>query len=84
MHQDAQDVDNINQDAQDAQDAEDAEDVQDAQDVQDVQQNNMTNAMLSEYVKMVKEHKKAISDLLCDIMLNDGCENDKKFLIEKR
>jgi len=73
MHQDAQDVDNINQDAQDVQDVQDAEDAP-----------QKTNAMLSEYVKMVKEHKKAISDLLCDIMLNDGSENDKKFLIEKR
>jgi hypothetical protein len=51
---------------------------------QSIQEDAVTEAVLSAYIKMVKEHKKSISDLLCDIMLNDGREVDKKFLIEKR
>lgn len=49
-----------------------------------VNNGNISTTVLLDYIKIVKDHKMAISDLLCDIMLNHGNEKDKKFLIDKR
>ena len=39
---------------------------------------------MNNYLKILKDYKTGISDILCDILLNNGLESDKEFLIAKR
>ena len=45
---------------------------------------NVSRKVMMCYMNILKDYKKGISDILCDLFLNNGSESDKQFLIAKR